>query len=340
MSDGPTRPAGAVRERAPAKVNLALEVLGRRADGFHEVDLVTLAVGLWDELEARPLERPSERPSERPGVALEVVGPAATEDVRADASNLVWRAAAGVLELLGRAGEGRGVALRLEKHVPSGAGLGGGSSDAAAAVRATLRALGARIEPGRLRALLADLGSDCVFFLDGATTGLARCKGRGERVEPLPFDPRPWHVALLAPDVHCSTARVYAAAGIPLSGAGPAPSFRADLLEGLSRGAEQAVRSALSNRLEQAALHEVPELSRWRDLLDRSGASHFRLSGSGSTFFGMFRDPTLARGEVRRLAARAASEDLALRGAWVVQPTGPFGAEVEDAAGPTSAPAP
>jgi len=300
----------AARVQAPAKLNPWLAVLGRRADGFHDVDLGMLALELSDVVEARA--------TDQPGVQLELSGPALSADVPADERNLAWRAAEAVLELApaglaGPAGPGRrGVHLRLEKHVPSRAGLGGGSSDAAAACVATALALG--FEPARadLLARLADLGSDCPFFLAAEDTGYARCRGRGDQVQALPAAADGWHIALLTPDVQVPTGPVFAQVSEPSRPVGGPVSF--DLpAEGL--------RAALFNDLEGPAELEVPALAAWRSLLDavRPG---FRMSGSGSSFFCCFREREAADRCLDEAVTAAARCGLSLRGAWVTRPIG------------------
>lgn len=265
---------GWVRARAPAKVNLWLDVLARRADGYHEIETGLAALEWGDELRLRRV----------PGgeVAFRLAGPAATPDVPADASNLALRAL-----LLARAElePGAGLELVLEKRVPSRAGLGAGSADAAAAVLACEHVLQRELAPARATQLLSGLGSDCVFFRAAARTGFARCTGRGERVEPLPGADAPWHAVVLVPDVGASTAAVYAAWTSPLSPQAAPSTVRGRALQ-LPEG---ALRGMLANGLERAALSAVEGLAAWRELLDDHGGAHFRLSGSGSSFFGLFR---------------------------------------------------
>jgi 4-diphosphocytidyl-2-C-methyl-D-erythritol kinase len=304
---------GTVLALAPAKVNLWLDVLGKRADGFHEVDTGLLALDLADEVRVVR--------SEAPGVRVELSGPQLTDDVPADGTNLAARAAASVLERaveLGRVAPETGLRVHVEKNVPSGAGLGGGSADAAAALLATARLLEVEVEAERSREWLAALGSDCVFFLDAAETGLARCLGRGERVLPLACPDRGWTLALLSPDVACPTARVYAALGRSLSGAPVSSSVRETLL---SRPEIEA-RNGIGNDLEGPALDAVPALRTWRGLLDENGARHYRLSGSGSTFFGLFRESREARGSLERLVRAAAECGFRPRGHWLAHPSG------------------
>jgi 4-diphosphocytidyl-2-C-methyl-D-erythritol kinase len=278
-----------VRARAPAKVNLELAVLGKRPDGYHEIDTLLLALDLADELE---LVRT--RPA---GVRVELAGPFASADVPADATNLAARAAQQVLDLAG--GQG-GVALRLTKNIPSGAGLGGGSADAAAAWIAAALLCGLDPRSSVAEAQLAALGSDCVFFWKASATGFARCQGRGERVEPRALPAQPRCLALIVPDVACPTARVYAA-------------FRAG--------------SGSGNDLEAAALEAVPRLREWRETLDSCGGTRWRLSGSGSAFFAPQADPAAAAAGLERALAALRERALVPRGSWLARPSG-RGAEI------------
>ncbi len=220
-----------VHLRAPAKLTLSLRVTGVRDDGYHLVDAEMVLVDLYDELDVDP-----------DGTGLVVVDPDGTERA-GDADDLVARA----LVLAGRT-----AGVRLRKRIPAGAGLGGGSSDAAAVLRwAGVDDLD----------LAARLGADVPFCLAGvAGTGRARVTGIGEVVDPLPFEART--LTLLTPPLHCSTPAVYRAW---------------DELGG--------PRGDHGNDLEPAALAVVPELARWRDLLGDATGQRPRLAGSGSTWF-------------------------------------------------------
>ena len=323
-----------VRVRAPAKVNLFLEVRGRRGDGYHEVESLLAAVDLADVVGVERVPRgalergePAER-SEPVRLALRDAG-ALTADVPGDARNLAVRAAALAHRRaaeLGRPEARDALALELEKRVPSGAGLGGGSSDAAAALLGAALVLGLDPDDGELRAGLARLGSDCSFFLAARRTGLALCRGRGELVEELSAPPVPWTrrvVALLAPALVVPTAGVYGALEPPREPR-PCPRVTAFADPSLARA-----RAALFDRLEPAALAVHPALARWRELLDEAGQGHFVLSGSGSSFFSLFDDARLAAAVLEELAMRAKARDLGLRGRWVLRFAGrgatPFG---------------
>jgi len=278
-----------VRVRAPAKVNLSLSVLGRRADGYHEVDTRMLALELADEVEL--WREPGGR------VRVELSGPFASADIPADETNLAARAVREVLRIAGRL---EGIGLRLTKHIPTGSGLGGGSSDAAAAWIGAATLLGVDPASPAGEAALAALGSDCVFFWKAAKTGYARCLGRGERVEPEAGPASPRCVALVVPSVACPTAQVYAA-------------FRA--------------RSGLANDLEPAALEAVPELRTWRKALDSCGGTHWQLSGSGSAFFAAHDEISAAEADLARVESALRGRGLVPRGARISRAAG-HGAEI------------
>lgn len=265
--------------RAPAKLNLWLAVHGRRDDGYHELSTVLATLDLADELRLAPRAEP--------GIELRLTGPAAAADVPADASNLAGRAASAVLEVArgsGGGGEPWGLRLELDKRVPSQAGLGGGSSDAATALRLAERACGIDLGAERRRAILAGLGADCVFFHEAGPSGLALAEGFGERVRPIPGQPPGWTVALVVPELRAPTGAVFEALGL----AGARTRREPPDLQRLARASAEEARALLHNDLEAAALAALPGLAAWRGLLDDCGADHFRLSGSGSSFYGLF----------------------------------------------------
>lgn len=312
MSARPPDAAGWVHAFAPAKVNPWLEVLGPRPDGYHELVTLLLALELGDGVAVRR--------GERPGVALRVVGPYASSDVPRDGENLAARAAAAALERLVELGalapDEAGVEVELEKRVPSQAGLGGGSSDAAATLVAVEACFGRDLGDAWRRARLASFGSDCVFFENASTTGAALCKGRGEDVVALAAPSVEWTVALVTPSARCATAAVYGALGFPLSDPRALPTVPGALFA--ARPAE--ARAWLFNRLEGAALAMHPELAQWRGALDAAGAGHFRLAGSGASFFGLFDTRGEAESALEGIAVEARRWGLATRGSWVTRP--------------------
>ena len=308
---------GSLRLLAPAKINPTLVVVERRGDGFHELDLSFLALDLADVIELRALAYWPEE--------LRLSGPMATADVPIGSENLARRGAAAVLDIACRRGLERvpgGFDIALSKNVPSQAGLGGGSSDATAAALAACMLCRIPPDDPAVLAALAALGADCAFFLAARGTGHARGRGRGELLEALPM-PRvlPW-IALIAPRVGASTAAVY----LRLGELGHARENRArgERAIGAWRAANtiEELRGAACNDLESAALRAVPELATWRELLDRRGAAHFQLAGSGSCFFGLFAGADEAQSTLDELKHAADSRGLGSRGSWIARPAG------------------
>jgi 4-diphosphocytidyl-2-C-methyl-D-erythritol kinase len=257
------------RARCPAKVNLGLHVAGRRPDGYHEIVTLFQAIDLWDVLEGDDAD----------GLSLEVSPPGLPADER----NLVVRAAE-LLERRVAGARGRGAHLRLIKHIPVEAGLGGGSSDAAGALLLLNAMWALDLDASELNALARELGSDVPFFLSGGT---ALGTGRGERIEPLPAIPER-ALLLGCPPFGLSTQEVYRALDAPLT-AGGADVTVPRLFVKLAEGNDFA-RSA--NDLEASAFKLRGELAAFRDELSSRGAEVALLSGSGSTVFGMFRAGT------------------------------------------------
>jgi 4-diphosphocytidyl-2-C-methyl-D-erythritol kinase len=267
------------RGAAPAKVNLYLEVVGRRPDGFHEIATLFQTVGLADEVE---VESRSE-----PGVSCEVAG-AALPDGEA---NLAVAAATRYLEAAGRP---VGVRLRLAKRIPVGGGLGGGSSDAAAVLR-LLEAEHGALGGAGLVDVARSLGADVPFLLVGGT---AIGRGLGERLEAL-RPPPPLPLVLIVPPFPTHTAVVYGAWTRPPRPA-PADGLRT-AVEALASGEPARVRDAHRNDLAFAAMRAYPDLARFAARVERLLGRPPCLTGSGSTLFDV-PDP----GEVEATLARLA----------------------------------
>ncbi len=293
---------------APAKVNLTLEVLGRRPDGYHELRTVLLAVDLCDRLSVRCDSR------QESSLKLTLTGPAASDDVPADGRNLVHRAAGLALKRLAELGAPclPPLHIELEKHIPSQAGLGGGSSDAAACLQALQVIAGRDLGHEWRRAVLAELGSDCAFFDRGGVAAL--CEGRGERVQPL-GSPRDWQVALIVPEVTCSTAAVFAEVT-----SNPSSVERSMAHAEVLPQAPLPARATLFNDLELAAQVAQPLLGAWRDLLDEAGLDHYRMTGSGSGFYGLYADAEAAPWDLAAVAHLAQERGLGLRLAHLAAP--------------------
>ena len=261
--------------RAYAKINLGLEVIRRRDDGFHELVTVLQTVSLYDEIAVAPGEALTLR-CDRKGMSGE--------------RNLVWRAAA---LLQKESGGQQGAVIDLMKTIPIAAGLGGGSSDAAAALRSLndLWALG--LSTTWLAELASQLGSDVPFFLRGGT---ALATGRGELLEPLPTPEGQWLV-LVSPDIRLlgKTPALYGRVGPDDFTDGSETAKLADAL----RGGGTLPEECMVNTFERVADDAFPGLDRHRDAMLKAGAERVHLSGSGPSLFTLVRSKSV--GDALRL---------------------------------------
>jgi 4-diphosphocytidyl-2-C-methyl-D-erythritol kinase len=284
---------------APAKLNLYLEIGPKRPDGFHEIDSIFQAIALYDELE---FEKTSDGQ-----LSLEEAGIAAAE------KNLVFRAARQLKELLLERrlvppGTLLGARVRLKKRIPEGAGLGGGSSDAAATLLALSSLWGVRLSAGDLLSVSLSLGSDVPFFLVGGT---ARCRGRGEKVESWagPFAGKAFHYVLVYPRVKVSTQWAY-----NLLDGSRRPEFALTGPSPLDSMPAETIRDQLScgqlffNRFEETLYPALPDLEKLHANMRREPFLRVLLTGSGSTLYGLCRDEEEASEIASRLRARVAGE--------------------------------
>lgn len=268
-----------VRERAPAKLNLDLRVTGRRADGYHLLDSLVVFLDLADELTLAPAA----------SLELRAHGPMAGDLPTGD-GNIVLRAARALADAMGVT---RGAAITLDKRLPVAAGIGGGSADAAAALRGLCRLWGVRPEPEVLARLALGLGADVPACLDGRPL---RMRGVGERLDPL-ADPPPLDLVLVNPRRPLATADVFRTLRVP-PGRPEEPSSALDLapLDRLQRS---------RNDLEAPARALLPEIGRVLEALrETRGCRLARMSGSGPTCFGRFADPPAAQAAALELARR------------------------------------
>lgn len=275
---------------APAKINLALEVLGRRPDGYHQVETLLVPLRLFDTLVYSPTNQPLQF-SVR-GTPNGSWGPLASDA----ADNLVVRAVRRLAELSGRRPTGR---LTLFKRIPLEAGLGGGSSDAAAALAVANRAWGLGYSSDRLAAIAAELGTDVPFFL---SPGAALGTGRGEQIRRVPF-PAGLPIVLVRPSVGLSTARVFAALGLSPGEQASTLSHRCqELAQLLKQGAAiPRWRHLVQNCLQGVAAKLCTEIERIADAMNRLPVLVHQMTGSGSSYFAVCRTWREARCVASRL---------------------------------------
>lgn len=290
MSAGPAAAPGWTRTiRTPAKINLGLRLTGRRADGYHLLESVFVPIDLYDTLEIAWREGPDATALEveiDPAAGL----PAALADVAGGPGNLVHRAALAFRAASGLEGQ---LQLHLRKAIPAGAGLGGGSSDAAAVLRLLSAEWGAR-GPDRkhLSEIALGLGADVPFFL---APGPAWVTGIGEQIEPLEDLPS-LDLVIANPGISVATAEVYRVTdqrsgpgGDSLTQPRPGSTMRAiSRLRSETGNRASALGDLLVNDLEPAAIHLCPAIGDLMDRMRALGSIGVGLSGSGGTVFGVF----------------------------------------------------
>ncbi len=267
-----------LRLEAPAKINLGLEILGRRADGFHEIVSVTQPISLADTVEARPADT----------LTVEMTPPLVE-----DGENLVRRAAEALAAHLGRPAHAH---LKITKRVPLAAGLGGGSSDAAAALRLLDRLWGARLTTRQLQRIAAELGSDVPLFLTG---GAALISGRGETVEQQPAL-RPFWLALVSPELSPpdKTRALYCA----LSPQEWSDGARTRLLAANASAGVKIDDADLVNSFDGPAARVYPGFVELRARVQRLARRPVHLTGAGPSLFALFPTEDAARAAAARIS--------------------------------------
>ena len=284
-----------VRRSAYAKINLGLRILDKRPDGFHELRTVFQTISLADRLSVG-----------YEGGGRRKVSLRCNQPDLAGGANLASRAAEALLSL-GRWG-GK-VSIDLEKRIPAGAGLGGGSSDAGAVLLALAELLNPRPTPEQLHEAAAAIGSDVPFFLIG---GRALGLGRGEELYPLP-EPRlrRW-MLLVTPSLQVSTAEAYSglaqARSVPLTFDAKRLIIR-EFCAGIDLSGRTEVsesQRALANDFEDVIFRRFPELEQYKRKIQQAGARGVAMSGSGSALFGLFEGKVMAQRAARKIRGEGA----------------------------------
>ncbi|KZZ86521.1 MULTISPECIES: 4-(cytidine 5'-diphospho)-2-C-methyl-D-erythritol kinase [Bacillaceae] len=254
-----------VLEKAPAKINLSLDVLHKRKDGFHEVEMVMTTIDLADRIELIDM-------GPRGGISITSHNRFVPDDHR----NLAYQAASILKE---RFGIKRGVSIGITKVIPVAAGLAGGSSDAAAALRGLNRLWNLGLTLDELAEIGAEIGSDVSFCVYGGT---AVATGRGEKIRHIEAPPHCW-VILAKPTAGVSTADVYR--GLKLDGVKHPHTGR--MVGAIQEKSYEGICDNLGNVLESVTLKMQPEVAMIKDQMKRFGADAVLMSGSGPTVFGL-----------------------------------------------------
>jgi len=259
--------------KAYAKVNLGLRVIGRRTDGFHNIETIFYRINLFDELTIIPHQ----------SLSLSCSDPS----LPTDNANLCWKAA----ELLQQTFKtNAGAQIHIEKKIPIGAGLGGGSSDAAAVLKALPKLWGKEIQQSVLINLALQLGSDVPFFLEEQT---AYAEGRGEQLTTIAFT-IPFWIVLVNPGTHVSTPWAYKALSEKRKGKFPA---RAKLGNMFSFSPLRYM-TAMDNDFEEVVFNKFPVIGEIKRKFLEMNAVHAVMSGSGSSVFGLFHNESDARNAI------------------------------------------
>jgi 4-diphosphocytidyl-2-C-methyl-D-erythritol kinase len=275
-----------VKIRAPAKINIGLRVVGKRVDGYHLIDTIMAPVSLYDEIYITKVAQKSRR--NRKLFTVTCDNPA----VPAGAENLVYRAAGVILDGVDT---DQSVKIHIQKKIPLGAGLGGGSSDAAATLMGLNRFLRLGHSRQHLEKLGLSLGADVPFFVGGKP---ARARGVGERLSPIKSLPWNWAV-IIYPGFSVATGWVYRNFQAKLT----RPSANTSIISSLKKRFGQ--RRLLVNDLETVTVARYPRISSLKTKLIEEGAAEALMSGSGSAVFGLFD----SRGNAARAFTRLQKED-------------------------------
>ncbi|SDJ72316.1 4-diphosphocytidyl-2-C-methyl-D-erythritol kinase [Salimicrobium halophilum] len=259
-------------EKAPAKINLSLDVLHKREDGFHEVEMVMTTIDLADRIELEYLEEDK--------IVLE----AESRYVPNDERNLAYLAARKMKE---RFDIREGVYITLTKHVPVAAGLAGGSSDAAAVLRGMARLFELDTTPEELAEIGAEIGSDVSFCVHGGT---AFATGRGEQIEEIPAPPPCW-IVLAKPPIGVSTKTIYQSLKVEEA---YHPDTRA-MIRALEEGDYEGMCQYIGNTLEEVTVKQYPEVAQLKEHMLQAGADASLMSGSGPTVFSLVDQDVKAR---------------------------------------------
>lgn len=269
----------ALKVLSPAKVNLFLRVLGKRPDGYHDIYSLMQPVSLFDEIDIEA--------GDGEGISISSDNPA----LPLGAENLAHRAASAFLKKLGKT---KSVSIRIKKRIPVGAGLGGGSSNAASVLMGLNELTGAGFDEASLMELGSVLGSDVPFFI--LKSG-ALAKGRGTELKRVKLPE--FGYILVNPGYHVSTAWVYGNLGLTKKLENNKLTYSAESFgDGLEAG------GLLYNDLESVTLKEHPDLAEYKSILVENGALGALMSGSGPTVFGVYKDGESAQKAYADVKAR------------------------------------
>lgn len=276
--------------KAPAKINLGLDVLGRRDNGYHDVRMVMQSIGLYDDVTIEKVEEP--------GICLEIN----LDFLPTDERNIAYKAAKLLMDEFAIS---TGVKIKLEKHIPVAAGMAGGSTNAAAVLEGmnTLFSLG--LTQKELMERGVKLGADVPYCI---MKGTALAEGIGEILSPLPPLPE-CHILIAKPDISVSTKEVYEELD---SKEIPEHPEIDGILEGLKEANLEKIVSAMGNVLERVTVQKYPVIDEIKQVMKKAGAMNAMMSGSGPTVFGIFKDRETAELAQQEIQKTKIAKDICL----------------------------
>ena len=276
-----------ITRKAYAKINLGLDVIRRRSDGYHEVKMIMQTVGIYDILTFRKKEQLEDSP--QISIALELKGTQAAafskEELPCDKSNLIYKAAALIMETYDIR---EGVEITLQKNIPIAAGMAGGSTDAAAVFHGLNELFSLSMSLEDMKKLGVKIGADVPYCIMGGT---ALSEGIGEILTSLPAPPKA-HLLIAKPDINVSTKFVYENLHADTL------QFHPDIdgmVEALKAGSLTGITDRMSNVLETVTVKEYPVINQIKEEMIKSGARNALMSGSGPTVFGVYENEEAAR---------------------------------------------
>lgn len=281
-----------IRKNAYAKINLGLDVLRKRADGYHEVKMIMQTVDIYDTLTFTKREQP--------GILLKTD----KEELSAGTDNLIYKAAAC---LISKAGISQGVEIELQKRIPIAAGMAGGSTDAAATLTGLSELFSLEYSLEKLQKLGVTLGADIPYCLMG---GCALSEGIGEILTKLPSPPQ-CHLVIAKPDINVSTKFVYENLHAE------SLIFHPDIdgmTEAVRAGSLKGITDRLGNVLETVTVREYPVIDKIKTLMKNAGAENALMSGSGPTVFGIFTEKKDAESAAEQIKAANMAKEVFVTG--------------------------
>lgn len=282
-----------LKQKAYAKINLSLDVVRRRADGYHEVKMIMQTIGIYDEIRMEKCEQ---------GIHVTVsMGDGFGEEILpADENNLVCKAAKLITESFGIR---EGIKIHLDKRIPMAAGMAGGSTDAAAVFRGMNKLFKLDMDTDKMKKMAVKIGADVPYCIEG---GAQLSEGIGEILTPLEQVPD-FNLLIAKPDISVSTKYVYENLNLQAIKSHPDVD---GMVAAIRNGDRDGILKRMENVLENVTLEKYPVIREIKTFMKENGAQNALMSGSGPTVFGIYKDQTSAEEAARLLRARGLAKQI------------------------------